>query len=120
MLSRDFLTGVVEDAGLEPDDVRWDYSGRGMYGKTCFGFVGGLRDLAAFFVQLGQAEVQSPDTAEQDAAYCLAQALTSDDMGMSTIFYFPGVEVAEDDVEVDEPDPDHARDVALDAELGVG
>jgi hypothetical protein len=97
MITREFLTGILDDAGLDPEaDARWDYSGRHMYGATCFGFVGRLHELASFFAQLGRAEVESDDHDEQSAAYNFSHALLTDNMGHDTIFYFPGVEVQDD------------------------
>ena len=88
-MTRSDLEELCDDAGVE--DVRFDYSGRGMFGRTCFGFVGSVRDLATFFYRLGLVtdEVEGDDGTGEE----LARALRMDDMGLQTIFYFPGLEV---------------------------
>jgi hypothetical protein len=94
MITRSTLWGILHDADVEDTDVRFEYSGRAMYGKTCFGFVGSLASLATFFYQLG---VQSTDVNELgDVAEELSMRLRSDDMGFGTIWYFPGFEVHDD------------------------
>lgn len=125
MIKRELLEEILDQAGIDlVSDVRWDYSGRSMYGRTCFGFVGGLQDLARFFTELGRGQGwfdQSGDPDEYpdlcDLVDALQRSLTRDSLGFDTIFYFPGVDVTEEDQE--DVDPDHVRDVALDAELGV-
>jgi hypothetical protein len=114
-LTRSLLEDVLGEAGVE-EEPRWDYSGRYMYGKTCFGFVGDVSDLAAFFYHLALV-TEDDDT----IFYDLHRALRTDSMGMNTIFYFPGVDVSrdEEEPEVDEPDPDAERDARLDVDLGV-
>jgi hypothetical protein len=114
-LTRGLLEDVLGEAGVE-EEPRWDYSGRYMYGKTCFGFVGDVRDLAAFFYQLACV-----DGDDDVIFYDLHRALCTDSMGLNTIFYFPGVDVSrdEEEPEADEPDPDAERDARLDVDLGV-
>jgi len=98
-VSENVLAVLLEDAEIDERAARWDYSGRGMYGRTCFGFTGNVRTLAAFFTQLGFAAGQK---VAEDGSRCdeletlidvLAGELTTDSMGLDTIFYFPRVEV---------------------------
>lgn len=124
MIERRVLEEIVDELELPENRVWWNYSGRHMYGRTCFGFVGGESTLARFFVALGRHQGwfdESGDDDEHPDLTNVLDELTSavhrDDMGYETIFYFPGVEVDEEDDE--DVDPDHQRDVALDAELGV-
>lgn len=75
---------LLEDAAWDADmDFRKDYSGRGMYGKTCVGITGGLPGLVKF-VQL--ITEQGENLAED------IQGIASDSMGLNTIYYFPGME----------------------------
>jgi hypothetical protein len=100
---RNTLADLLGEAGVDEDQVRWDYSGRGMYGRTCFGFTGNQRNLVAFALGLGyESRAQEDDPSEEveftqgDAISFLA-AVRTDSMGLDTIFYFPGVEVEQED-----------------------
>jgi hypothetical protein len=81
----------------EDYDIRKDYSGRGMYGKTCFGITfrrGGdsYRFMAAVTAALIAGSEIDEETGEdgQDVALELADAATADSMGLGMILYFPG------------------------------
>jgi hypothetical protein len=128
-LVRSELEELLAEAGVDENRVRWDYSGRGMYGRTCLGFVGGVADLARFFYQVGLAVALQEEEfttrgevegalREEDARH-LADVVTTDDVGRDTIFYFPGVRVEDDHVEPETPDPDAVHDAVVDRELGV-
>lgn len=80
------LIDLLYDAGLE---VREDYSGRGMYGKTCVGFVvengAELRTVAEL---VGNEE----DEYTRAELVILFRQARTDSMGRdSTIVYFPRV-----------------------------
>lgn len=129
-VSEDVLAVLLEDAEIDERAARWHYSGRGMYGRTCFGFTGGTRDLARFFAQLGHqvgqayerdAERTEEDDRLDDLLEELQRTLTTDSLGLDSIFYFPGVEV-DDEASVDADDrgdPDAEHDRRVDAQLGV-
>lgn len=87
-------------------DVRTDYSGRGMYGRTCFGFVGGPRDLVKFLLELSDLldEFDEVD-GDLEAWYDMSQ----DNMGYDTIYYWPLIHVVDEDD--DQLDPDATLDV---------
>lgn len=76
-------------------DIHWDYSGRGMYGRTCFGFVGNEEQYAEFLYAL--IEEQHDDESDVSHAIQVAREFSSrvsrDSMGYDTIFYFPGITV---------------------------
>ena len=80
--------------------LRGNYSGRGMMGDECIGFVGSVRHLARFFVELSEQEER--DGIGQDAdggtpiARSLADNLSMDNMGMSSIFYFPSYRLSDE------------------------
>lgn len=80
-----------EDASPEDAYLTFDYSGRFMYGKTCFGIVGGISEYGRFLVQLASTGPEG-----EDAAHELAQRVSTDSMGLDSIFYFPGVTISED------------------------
>lgn len=79
--------------------VRRSYSGRGMYGATCFGLVfeDGASAAFEFFAALGelvgeQQEYDEPEV-EQGFAQDLARAASTDSMGLGTIVYFRRFEI---------------------------
>jgi hypothetical protein len=72
------------DSGIR---IREGYSGRGMFGKTCFGLVGNLSELCKFFSCL---------SVDFWFAEKLANGVCYDSMGHDTIYYFPGFELNED------------------------
>lgn len=43
---------AIADAGLDPEALRTDYSGRGMNGRECVGVVGTMPELFRFGVHL--------------------------------------------------------------------
>lgn len=98
-IPRENLLDAAFDAGLDEDCIRWTYSGRYMYGKSCFGVVGNVLDYTMFLLLLSQQE----DGAGFDWAIELAQQVNTDNMAQETIFYFPGLEVLDDEDGKDEP-----------------
>lgn len=80
----DELMGLLDEV-----DVRTDYSGRGMYGETCLGLVVDKPDIL-----VGLALGQVLDQIDADPFEVVSRART-DNMGRSTIIYFPGVTLAE-------------------------
>ena len=86
-LDTEAVVEAAEAAGLEGDDLRRDYSGRGMFGDRCFGIVGGPREFAAFIAEVTMAE--SDGRATEGLAGRLAENVVTDGMGLSTIYYFP-------------------------------
>lgn len=73
---------AFEDAVRGDARIEEDYSGRGMYGESCVGFVGSDRDAAMFWLTLGQTD--------GDLARRLVRKMQTDSLGRSTIYYFPG------------------------------
>jgi hypothetical protein len=86
----DVLTALFQ-AGLDEDCVRWEYGGRYMYGKTCFGVVGNINDYSLFLVELATQHVEGYDWANE-----FAQHVRLDNMANEYIFYFPGIELTEE------------------------
>jgi len=65
-----------------------DYSGRGMYGRTCLGFA--TSNQAALGRAIGRELPE--DEAEQ-----LLDHMHTDSLGLRTIVYFPGVRLDDED-----------------------
>jgi hypothetical protein len=109
-INRDTLEDAIGYAGLDIT-VRADYSGRAMYGESCFGLVGDERDLLVLFASLGE-QVYNNDLDELDFQPAeLARAMRADSMGRSSIFYFPGWQLKgpADDVEREEEEAEAHR-----------
>ena len=77
--------------------IRFNYSGRAMYGDTCFGVV---TDLSEALLVLKLARVFSGmnnwpgrDQEMIDIAFELAENIKADSMGRSTIYYWPSLKV---------------------------
>jgi hypothetical protein len=77
------IESALGDMDIEPRQFRYDYSGRFMYGKSCLGLTGQLRDLAEFLLYV------VPETGV-DAEW---QDVKMDSMGMDMIFYWPSIRV---------------------------
>ena len=90
-----------------------DYSGRGMFGKTCFGFVGSydeVLDCLESVIMSGEdLEGEDIDGEIMDNIHDLHALLTEqlvaenycrDTMGLDYITYFPDIQVA-DEIEED-------------------
>lgn len=86
-----------EDVG---DEIRTDYSGRGMYGRTCVGYCG---DSPFGFVLLLAAQIanadgdyhhwdQVPADRLEDVIGELESEVCRDSMGRSTIWYWPTIQ----------------------------
>lgn len=86
ILERKHVIAALEDAGLEQEALREDYSGRGMYGKECPGLVGSRKEFVRFYIRLA-AQIGA------DEAEDLANAAREDSMGREEIVYWPGTEL---------------------------
>lgn len=67
---------IVEKAAELGLDTRNNYSGRGMFGRTCLGVVGSMQDLDTLL-----SEVKGS-----------AKGLRKDSMGLDYIYYWPDIE----------------------------
>jgi len=90
-LNRSQVVDALYDAGLDEDALRADYSGRGMYGERCFGIVGSESDMLRFVLALSH---RLEDRGEE-----WLPNVCSDNMGLSIIWYWPTVQVPEEDEE---------------------
>lgn len=80
-------------------EVRMEYSGRGMYGKSCLGVV--TEDAFSLAASLGgllRGEDDALIYAEEVelVEYLLTHAPSFDSLGLSSIYYWPGLQVIED------------------------
>ena len=74
---------VADEASyLGLEDVREDYSGRGMFGERCFGIVAESLEEVIPILRKALGDTQALD---------LLEAMSTDSMGRDTIYYFPGV-----------------------------
>ena len=73
------------DAGAEP---RHGYSGRGMFGRRCFGLVGSIEEIHAALIGFVADNPQTADIVRE-----LVRGQKRDNMGMDMIVYFPGVDI---------------------------
>ena len=73
------------------EDVHLTYSGRGMYGDTCYGFSG---DVARIIGDVLQDIADMPDPIRQFGE--MLSISRRDNMGLGTILYFPGWSIASD------------------------
>ena len=94
---------AVSYAEENHDDIRLreDYSGRGMYGESCFGVVGDEIALAEFETALALLTV-SEDLDDEVNGHTVLNALVDvrdmrreDSMGMDRVYYYPGLSVTE-------------------------
>lgn len=97
----DRLEDALGGVDLEPgdDNLRTDYSGRGMYGAECVGWVGEdpIRFAFELAVIIARAFVeQEPDLDDIRDALDKIGSPASDSMGRSTIWYWPAVRVTND------------------------
>lgn len=106
------IAEMVDDGSFEEATFRTDYSGRGMYGDTCFGYVGS--NIGAVSLELiaiiAKQNTDGLDTDEMwfaDAMDALREAShdlgapASDSMGTSIIHYWPNVSVEATDTDSD-------------------
>lgn len=80
---------LVRALDLDEDAVYAEYSGRGMYGRSCFGIrVGQYDNVNETLLGVALAEVFGSDD-----AWDIARSMRSDSLGLGSIIYFPGWEI---------------------------
>lgn len=99
----DAIRDAMADDGFEfddPDAIRTDYSGRGMYGATCLGFVGGdctrfVFELAVHLARIDEGLLRGVDPELDTVREALhgIGAPSTDSMGRTSIFYWPNITV---------------------------
>lgn len=96
-----FMEAVSHAEENHDIEVRESYSGRGMYGKSCIGVIGGDEGLAEFESALALLTVMD-DLDDEVNGHTALNALTdvqdmrrSDSMGLETVYYYPNLTVTE-------------------------
>ena len=79
-------------------ELREDYSGRYMYGRSCIGFVA---DCSGFEVAMNLASFLTEMEEDDLLAAFQNTGVRSDQMGLSYIFYFPNMCAVEAEEEVE-------------------
>jgi hypothetical protein len=99
IISTSELDTLTDILNIDGNDIRTDYSGRGMYGNTCLGIVLG-DGVTPIQVGVALVEALTADSDDQDSvesawqtANTIAGRARMDSMGLGSIVYFPGVTV---------------------------
>lgn len=95
----ELLVSVIEDHA----EIRHDYSGRGMFGEKCFGFVVENPEAAIAEIQADINGIYELKELQQEFTELL-QHSRRDSMGFDTILYFLGYQTTETDKETEEND----------------
>jgi hypothetical protein len=91
-ISRDFVEDTLNYAGVYPENsrsIRGDYSGRGMNGRQCFALVVSENEVIKFMVAVGAQD--------EDLGFELADKTRSDQLGLNIVYYWPGVELDDEE-----------------------
>lgn len=95
VIPRHVIEGALGEA--EYDEIRESYSGRGMYGGSCFGVVlPAQREFSILIFGLGyeSRDLEDSDNSEHqqlaENLHRMARVAQTDSMGMDIIVYFPG------------------------------
>lgn len=81
-LDRNDYDALVDEAAYHEANIYENYSGRAMYGDVCFGVYGRIT--------IGEAN-EIIKNALPDKFEDIIVAATSDNLGLDTIYYYPGV-----------------------------
>lgn len=84
------LCAVLEDYDFT---VHRDYSGKFMFGRTCFGISGSGNVLTQFYIAIH--DLSFDDEFEEEVSVFWNREIEpcSDSLGLDTIWYFPQVQV---------------------------
>ena len=88
-ISRSDIIDALYDAGLDADSLREDYSGRAMYGESCFGIVCSDGEALHFVASIAIILEGRADD------WHWVEDVRTDSMGLSTIWYWPGIKLGE-------------------------
>lgn len=103
------LSSVIREVAEDCDiTIHKDYSGRFMYGATCLGlsFEGSAGSLFAAFIR----ELEAFGEYVNEEAAEMFEAMRSDNLGLGTIFYFPGWKFDESEGEDEDSDDEDWND----------
>ena len=99
---KEAIERISEDCDIT---IHEDYSGRFMYGATCLGlsFEGSAGSLFAAFIR----ELENAESSTVEEAAEMFDDMRSDNLGLGTIYYFPGWKFEEsEDEDEDSGDED--------------
>lgn len=101
------------DADPDSFQLYKDYSGRGMYGRTCVGVVcsSGIALASAVMEEIAANYIGDDDFDMNEVAYAFSKG-SEDSMGRDTIVYFPGTEWDLEDDKDESDDEDEGDDEA--------
>lgn len=93
-ISKSTARDLAYSVGMEPDDALYlNYSGRGMYGRECFGIVGTVSDLLGFVTEAVRRDKDGDEAVAEFVRYI--EDVSTDNMGYDLIFYWEDVQIAE-------------------------
>ena len=98
-MTKERFQEIVREAEIDPEDVRYDYSGRYMYGRTCPGITGSISTFGRFIAAAGIIErtMDEDDDGPDFSSLELADDVSTDSMGRSdSIYYWSSLELTED------------------------
>lgn len=93
------LRWLKDQCDMRGFDLRTDYSGRGMYGKTCIGIVAGGHQMGiAQLLIVAALDLEAEGMNWDDALYGFDEGPlpSSDSMGLETIYYWTGVQAGDE------------------------
>lgn len=89
-ITREQFTAAMDLVNMDGDQLREDYSGRGMYGHTCPAITADRHaDVYAFMAALGATLAEDMD--DPYDAVELAGGTQVDQMGLGIVAYWPGL-----------------------------
>jgi hypothetical protein len=91
---------IAEDNDLTP---RFGYSGRFMYGRTCFGLVGNIAQINSFIITLVLDLMEDDNNEVNEEFIDSFREMKLDSMGLDSIMYFTNLDI-KDDLEDTEPE----------------
>lgn len=102
---QDVITRISGDCDIT---IHEDYSGRFMYGATCLGlsFEGSAGSLFAAFIR----ELENAESSTVEEAAEMFDDMRSDNLGLGTIYYFPGWKFDESEGEDEDSEDDEDWD----------
>jgi hypothetical protein len=88
-----------ELAGAAEAELHTAYSGRGMYGATCFGLSGSRVNLVAMGWRLCELNGENAIEDYEGVAFNSDNSICVDSFGLDRIYYWPSIQVLEEDDE---------------------
>lgn len=102
-ITRALCTRLEDDFGIT---VHRNYSGRGMYGKECFGVSGDGTAIHSFYSAMHELAEDEDFVEEVQEFWDRNHAIRMDDLGLGIIIYFPSIQVEDNEDECEEDEYD--------------